>query len=94
LTCRYFKDPENELSPEGLLKFLLNKVLFIYVSTQDLEDAFRLFTILNDRGVPLRNSDILKSLNLGALEKEADKTLTQSSGKTRKVNSAMTLAAF
>ena len=71
---RYFRDPENQISPEGLLKFLLNKVLLIYVATQDLEDAFRLFTILNDRGVPLRNSDILKSLNLGALEKEADKT--------------------
>jgi uncharacterized protein with ParB-like and HNH nuclease domain len=70
---RFLRDPENVVSPEGLLKFLLNKVLFIYVSTQDLEDAFRLFTILNDRGVPLRNSDILKSLNLGALEKETDK---------------------
>lgn len=71
---RFFKDPENEVSPEVFLKFLLNKVLFIYVATQDLEDAFRLFTILNDRGVPLRNSDILKSLNLGALEKDSDKT--------------------
>jgi uncharacterized protein with ParB-like and HNH nuclease domain len=71
----YFSDPENQISPEELLKFLLNKVLLIYVATQDLEDAFRLFTILNDRGVPLRNSDILKSLNLGALgDNRADKT--------------------
>jgi len=45
-------------SPEELLHFLLNNVLMIYVSTEDLEDAFRLFTILNDRGIPLRNSDI------------------------------------
>lgn len=45
----------------------------IYVATEDLEDAFRLFTILNDRGIPLRNSDILKSQNLGALESQADK---------------------
>jgi uncharacterized protein with ParB-like and HNH nuclease domain len=59
--------------PEDLLQFLLNKVLLIYVSTEDLEDAFRLFTILNDRGVPLRNSDILKSLNLGALDNRSDK---------------------
>jgi uncharacterized protein with ParB-like and HNH nuclease domain len=71
---RYFMDLENQVSPENLLKFLLNKVLLIFVATQDLEDAFRLFTILNDRGVPLRNSDILKSLNLGAVEKEVDKT--------------------
>lgn len=70
---RFLKDQENEVTPEGLLKFLLNRVLFIYVATQDLDDAFRLFTILNDRGVPLRNSDILKSLNLGALEKDSEK---------------------
>lgn len=71
---RFFKNSENQTSPEQLLQFLLNKVLFIYVATQDLDDAFRLFTILNDRGVPLRNSDILKSMNLGALEKTSDKT--------------------
>jgi uncharacterized protein with ParB-like and HNH nuclease domain len=70
---RFFNDPEKPVSPEKLLKFLLNNVLFIYVATQDLDDAFRLFTILNDRGVPLRNSDILKSLNLGALDNNADK---------------------
>ena len=71
---RYLKDPEVAVSPEILLKFLLNNVLLIYVATQDLDDAFRMFTILNDRGVPLRNSDILKSMNLGELEKDTDKT--------------------
>ena len=70
---RFLGDPENGTTPEELLTFLLNNVLFIYVATQDLEDAFRLFTILNDRGVPLRNSDILKSLNLGELDKDSDK---------------------
>lgn len=59
--------------PEALLEFLLNKVLLIYVSTEDLEDAFRLFMILNDRGIPLRNSDILKSMNLGALDNPEEK---------------------
>lgn len=55
------------------LTFLLNRVLMIYVSTENMEDAFRLFTILNDRGIPLRNSDILKSINLGALATASDK---------------------
>lgn len=54
--------------------FLLTQVLVIYVSTENLDDAFRLFTILNNRGLPLRNSDILKAQNLGALQGEADKT--------------------
>ena len=71
---RYLTDPERGISLEDFLKFLRNRVLLIYVSTEDLDDAFRLFTILNDRGVPLRNSDILKSMNLGALEKNSDKT--------------------
>lgn len=69
---RFFQNHGSVISSE-LLPFLVNKVLMIYVATEDLEDAFRLFTILNDRGVPLRSSDILKSVNLGALAHEADK---------------------
>lgn len=69
---KFFQTNLNIVSTD-LLPFLVNKVLMIYVATEDLEDAFRLFTILNDRGIPLRNSDILKSLNLGALEEEKDK---------------------
>ncbi len=53
--------------------YLLNNALFIYVSTEDLDDAFRLFTILNDRGIPLSNSDILKAKNLGAIIGEKDR---------------------
>lgn len=71
---RYLTDPERKIALEDFVKFLRNRVLLIYVATEDLDDAFRLFTILNDRGVPLRNSDILKSLNLGALENDGDKT--------------------
>lgn len=70
----YFLDKNNNIEPAELISFLANNVLMIYVATEELEDAFRLFMILNDRGVPLRNSDILKSINIGALDKEADKT--------------------
>lgn len=69
---RFFRK-NSTFTPEDLLQFLLNRVLLIYVSTEDLEDAFRLFTILNNRGIPLRNSDILKSMNLGALTTQAEK---------------------
>jgi hypothetical protein len=73
LTIRkYFKE-NSDVKPDEFLFFLLNNVLLIYVATENLDDAFRLFTILNDRGIPLRNSDILKSLNLGALENDDDK---------------------
>lgn len=73
IEIRKFLQNSSSPSPEDLLQFLLNKVLLIYVSTEDLEDAFRLFMILNDRGIPLRNSDILKSMNLGALEATSEK---------------------
>ncbi len=69
----YFSNDQSEVEPEEFLQFLLNKVMLIYVSTEELEDAFRLFTILNDRGIPLRNSDILKSINLGEISSENEK---------------------
>lgn len=65
-----FDDVERFASADEFDRFvgyLLNNALFIYVSTEDLDDAFRLFTILNNRGVPLSNSDILKAKNLGAI---------------------------
>jgi uncharacterized protein with ParB-like and HNH nuclease domain len=70
---KFFQGDDCSITIETFLSFLLNQVLMIYVATEDLEDAFRLFMILNDRGIPLRNSDILKSQNLGALESDADK---------------------
>lgn len=73
LEIRKFFAENQDVKPENFLPFLVNKVLMIYVATEDLEDAFRLFMILNDRGIPLRNSDILKSINLGSLDNEADK---------------------
>jgi len=68
----YLESPE-AMPFDAFFDFLLNKVLLIYVSTENMDDAFRLFTILNDRGIPLRNSDILKSINLGALDNDLDK---------------------
>lgn len=55
-------------------KHLINNVIVIYVASEELEDAFRLFTILNSRGIPLTNADILKSLNLGAVSNEKEAT--------------------
>jgi len=57
----YFEEKQNI---NTFFPYLLQYVLMIYVYSEQLEDAFRLFTILNDRGVKLRNSDILKAQNL------------------------------
>lgn len=73
-TLRAFLLSADAMPFAAFVEFLLNKVLLIYVATENLEDAFRLFTILNNRGVPLRNSDILKSVNLGELDNDKDRT--------------------
>lgn len=59
----YFKRADT-ISVEIFFKYLNNRVLMIYVSSSSLEDAFKLFTVMNDRGIKLRNSDILKAENL------------------------------
>lgn len=64
---KFFGDKtENEI--DLFAQFLFKKIVFIYVSTENREDAFRMFTILNNRGLPLTSSDILKSINIGAIE--------------------------
>ena len=64
---------ENKSDIIGYLSYFLNKVLMIYVATEELQDAFQLFTVLNNRGVKLSSSDILKSENLKELS-AADRT--------------------
>jgi len=59
---------KTEKQIEDFCLFLAEKPIFIYVSTESMEDAFRMFTILNNRGVPLTNADILKSVNIGAIK--------------------------
>lgn len=64
---------DQNVNVDDLIKYLWQKTSLIYVSTEQLNDAIRLFNVLNNRGLPLRNSDILKSVNLNALETEKDK---------------------
>lgn len=75
---RYFSD-EDSIDLETFFTFFRNKVLMVYVASPDLDDAFRMFTVLNDRGMKLRGSDILKTLNLRALreEKVSDKDMRE-----------------
>ncbi len=62
---------DNNIDINDLFPYLRTKVILIYVASNHLEDAFRLFTVLNDRGIKLRSSDILKARNLQAVESES-----------------------
>jgi Uncharacterized conserved protein len=55
-------------SVDSFFKYLCTKVLMIYVATEKLDDAFHLFTVMNNRGIKLRNSDILKASNLAKVD--------------------------
>lgn len=62
-----FNEKIGELSQSEIEKFIQHisqKCIFICVSTKDFDDAYRLFTIINDRGLQLRRIDILKTSNL------------------------------
>lgn len=54
----------DEVDLESLVQFISRKCVLIYLSTSTFDDAFRLFTIVNDRGKQLRRIDILKSVNI------------------------------
>ncbi|MDF0728910.1 DUF262 domain-containing HNH endonuclease family protein [Cytobacillus sp. S13-E01] len=73
ITMRKFFDDKVESEVESFAQYLAMNVIFIYVSTDNREDAFRLFTILNNRGIPLTSADILKSINIGEIEGDSKK---------------------
>lgn len=73
LVCydEYFATHE-EIDLDAFLSFILNNVVMIYISADSLEDAFRLFSVMNDRGQKLSNADILKSSNLEKIEDDGE----------------------
>jgi len=55
------------------ITYLLNEVYMVYIKTPELTSAFRLFSVLNARGLPLSPCDLLKSENLGAIQDDREK---------------------
>ena len=56
-----------ELQRESLAGFLLQHTYLVVVSTPTLESAFRIFSVLNDRGLDLTVADILKAEVIGKI---------------------------
>lgn len=50
-----------------LAQFILTRCFLIVVSTPDLDSAYRIFSVLNDRGLNLSHTDILKAEIIGKL---------------------------
>lgn len=65
LVCfKSFFDENDDVDLTKLVQFVSTNVVVIFISADSLEDSFRLFSIMNDRGLKLSSSDILKSSNL------------------------------
>lgn len=79
LTMRgWFRERATELGEEDLQTFLRrffsylsSRVLALYLATpNNLDDAYNLFTVLNNRGMQLQVSDILRAQNLRTIDDE------------------------
>lgn len=65
LVCfKSYFDENPDVDITKLVQFISTNVVLIFISADSLEDSFRLFSIMNDRGLKLSSSDILKSSNL------------------------------
>ncbi|MBV1767590.1 MAG: DUF262 domain-containing protein [Methanobacterium sp.] len=62
---------------KNFVKYLLKKVILVIITTSSFESAFRLFNVVNARGMPLTNADLLKSVNLGNVSQEDLKKYTE-----------------
>lgn len=60
----------DEERQKRLTQFILYKCLMVVVSTPDMDSAYRIFSILNDRGLDLSHTDILKSEIIGKIPQE------------------------
>ncbi len=48
-------------------QFILTRCFLVVVATPDLDSAFRIFSVLNDRGLDLTATDIIKAKIIGAI---------------------------
>ncbi len=54
----------------SIARYLLNDVAVVMVGSTDYTDAYRMFHVLNDRGIPLTAADILKARIIASTSKE------------------------
>lgn len=70
-------DYHDEKFIKDYAKYLLKKVIIVVITTRSFESAFRLFNVVNARGMPLTNADLLKSVNLGKVPNEEREKYTK-----------------
>ncbi|PTB92133.1 hypothetical protein C9974_13530 [Marinobacter sp. B9-2] len=62
-------------SLEGFVGFLLQRCFLVAVSTPSQQSAFRVFSVMNSRGLDLQPTDIIKADIIGAIESSEEQEL-------------------
>ena len=57
-----FVDEKEENQLKLFANYLLRRVYVVFVTTASLHSAYRLFNVLNARGLPLSNADLIKNM--------------------------------
>ncbi len=57
-------DTESQINFDLFFRFLVQRVAIVLITTTDFSTAFRVFEILNNRGLPLSNLDLLRNFAL------------------------------
>jgi hypothetical protein len=81
----------DEVRLEALARFILTRCYLVVVSTPDLDSAYRIFSVLNDRGLELSHADILKAEVIGATPEPARSTYAK---KWEDIEEELGLEAF
>lgn len=59
------------------LQYLMKRCFLVVVTTPDLDSAYRIFSVLNARGLDLKTSDLLKAEIIGAIPAEGQEKYTK-----------------
>lgn len=67
----------DKASRDALTGFIIQHCYLVVVSTSDQGSAYRIFSVLNDRGLDLSPTDILKAQIIGGIEEESTASYTK-----------------
>ncbi len=84
-----FGEDENEL--KKFVQFLMTRCFLIVVSTPSQKSAFRVFSVMNNRGLDLQHTDILKADIIGKIK---DKKETEYSERWEEMEDALNRDGF
>lgn len=60
---------------EDFISYLFEKIDFVVISVDGLDNAMKIFNVLNDRGLALKPSDILKSLMMAQIKQQEQREI-------------------